>query len=120
MASLKSRGVTRFLDLNRANKRNIEEVEEDEEMMDDGTDEPALRRPRLEVHPDVDLDLADTPAPAAFPSQYALDPQTLLQDLPDDATELPSPREVPQEQPPSSVPVSGDQGHGEEQRTEGS
>ena len=120
VGSLKSRGVTRFLDLNRANKRNIEEVEEDEEMMDDGTDEPALRRPRLEVHPSDDVDMANMPAPAAPPSQYALAPQPLPQDLPDDATELPSPREVPQEQPPSSAPVSGDQGHGEDQRTEGS
>ena len=120
VASLKSRGVTRFLDLNRANKRNIEEVDEDEGMMDDGSDEPAPRRPRLEVHPGDDLDLPGMPAPAAPLSQYALVPQPQLEDLPDDATELPSPQEVPLEQPPSNAPVPGDQGHEVDLRTEGS
>ena len=122
LASLKSRGVTRFLDLNRANKRNIEEVDadEDEEMMDDGSDEPAPRRPRLEVHPGDDLDLPGMPAPAAPPSQYELAPQPQPEDLPDDATELPSPREIPQEQPPSNAPVPGDQANEVDLRTEGS
>ena len=40
---LKSRGVTRFLDLSRANKRNIEEVMSDEEEMGDGDDGQPLR-----------------------------------------------------------------------------
>ena len=46
---LKSRGVTRFLDLNRANKRNIEEVMSDEEeMCDDDDGQPPRHRPRLD------------------------------------------------------------------------
>ena len=46
---LKSRGVTRFLDLSRANKRNIEEVMSDEEEMGDGDDgQPLRHRPRLD------------------------------------------------------------------------
>ena len=49
VASLKSRGVTRFLDLDRFNKRNIDEVDQDEEAMDDGLSEPATRRPRLDL-----------------------------------------------------------------------
>eukprot|EP00434_Breviolum_minutum_P011390 symbB.v1.2.010051.t1/scaffold636.1/size252712/6 len=49
VASLKSRGVTRFLDLDRLNKRNIDEVDEDEEAMDEDLAEPAARRPRLDV-----------------------------------------------------------------------
>ena len=40
---LKSRGVARFLDLSRANKRNIEEVMSDEEEMGDGDDGQPLR-----------------------------------------------------------------------------
>ena len=40
---LKSRGVTRFLDLSRANKRNIKEVMSDEEEMGDGDDGQPLR-----------------------------------------------------------------------------
>ena len=35
VAELKSRGVTRFLDLNKANKRNYDEVSSDDEAMDD-------------------------------------------------------------------------------------
>ena len=49
VASLKSRGVTRFTDLSRLNKRNIDEVDDDEEAMDDGSDGPVARRPRLDV-----------------------------------------------------------------------
>ena len=49
VAELKSRGVTRFLDLNRVNKRSIEDVDEDEEA-DEGEDlgivEPPMRRRR--------------------------------------------------------------------------
>ena len=46
---LKSRGVTRFLDLSRANKRNIEEVMSDEEGMGDDDDgQPLRHRPRLD------------------------------------------------------------------------
>ena len=33
---LRSRGVTRFLDLSRVNRRNIDDIDDDEEAMDDG------------------------------------------------------------------------------------
>ena len=72
VAELKSRGVTRFLDLSRANKRNFDEVSSDEEGMDDdgGDGSPPRLRPRLEPftpaapspHPHaegLDLDLAE-------------------------------------------------------------
>ena len=45
---LKSRGVTRFLDLNRVNKRSYEEVQTDEEEFPDELG-PPLQRPRLNV-----------------------------------------------------------------------
>lgn len=50
---MKSRGVTRYLDLNRVNKQLIVDVEEDEEMMSDGSnvEQEAKRRP-------LDLSLA--------------------------------------------------------------
>lgn len=47
LRNLKSRGVTRFLDLSRANKRNIDDVESDEQEGDDGdsdAEEMAKRR----------------------------------------------------------------------------
>ena len=50
---LKSRGVTRFLDLNRVNKRQIDDVASDEEAdedMDFGSPEPPLRRLRTDGH----------------------------------------------------------------------
>eukprot|EP00435_Cladocopium_sp_Y103_P051490 s1436_g16.t1 len=67
IAGLKSRGVTRFLDLGRLNRRNIDDVEDDEEGMqddapgddgeDDGGDElPSVHR-RIDDHPGLDLDL---------------------------------------------------------------
>ncbi len=52
VADLKSRGVTRFLDLSRVNKRSIEDVDEDEEA-DEGDDlgviEPPMRRRRSDA-----------------------------------------------------------------------
>ena len=121
--SLKSRGVTRFLDLNRINKRNIDEVDEDEEAMDDGSDEPALRRPRLDIggsprdasdytpsfrpdEPPADLELPEVQLPT---SQYSNLP---LQDqlLDPDSTELPSPQELPStslEPPPAIQELPG-------------
>lgn len=53
---LKSRGVTRFLDLNRVNKRQIDDVASDEEAdedMDFGSPEPPLRRLRTDGHPEA-------------------------------------------------------------------
>lgn len=54
--SLKSRGITRFIDLQRANKRQIEEIQADEEEFneDDGPLEQPQQRPRLSVSPLVD------------------------------------------------------------------
>lgn len=52
LGDLKSRGVTRYLDLNKINKRSIDEVESDEEGMDDdgdATGPPAPQRPRLSI-----------------------------------------------------------------------
>ena len=46
VANLKSRGVTRFVDMKRANKRNVEEIQSDEEeLLDAG---PPRQRPRLD------------------------------------------------------------------------
>ena len=50
LQQLKSRGVTRFSDLTVLNKRNIQDVDTDEEIMDDldsDIDEPPLTRRRL-------------------------------------------------------------------------
>ena len=47
VSELKSRGVTRFVDLQRANKRHIEEVQSDEEELfddDDGAPGPPRQR----------------------------------------------------------------------------
>ena len=52
---LKSRGVTRYYDLRRVNRQQLEDVEEDEQYDDpdkplhDESDEPPRRRLRLEV-----------------------------------------------------------------------
>ena len=55
VSELKSRGVTRFVDLQRANKRHIEEVQSDEEELfdddDDGAPGPPRQRPRLDLSP---------------------------------------------------------------------
>ena len=52
VASLKSRGVTRFVDLNRVNKRNVEEIQSDEEEFPDAG--PPRQRPRLDPIPQLD------------------------------------------------------------------
>ena len=85
---LKSRGVTRYLDLERVNKRNIEDVDEDEEA--DGEEEigvipqPPLRRQRLEDSPsgalELDLDLGDDghlpePPDDTYSPSYAPEPE---------------------------------------------
>lgn len=64
VSELKSRGVTRFIDLNKLNKRRLEEVDTDEEGLDDD-DFPDLgpprRRPRLDIEMEVDQEeLPDT------------------------------------------------------------
>ena len=67
VGQLKSRGVTRYLDLERVNKRNIDDVDEDEEAEgeEDGDDvpQPPLRRQRLDdgvgQSGAVDLDFGD-------------------------------------------------------------
>ena len=46
---LKSRGVTRFIDLEKANKRQIEDIQSDDEAMDDDLDGPPRQRPRLDL-----------------------------------------------------------------------
>ena len=83
VAELKSRGVTRFLDLNKANKRNYDEVNSDDEAMDDdgGDGQPPRLRARLEPftpstpvpHAEgLDLELTDgieDPASPRAPSQ---------------------------------------------------
>ena len=122
VANLKSRGVTRFLDLSRANKRNIEEVDEDEEVLGDDLEGPAPQRPRLDLAPGLspqpadeneyspsvqpeappaDLDMPDVEVPPLVPARAAPFPS-----LPGDAVELPSPREFPEtEMPVPSQPA---------------
>ena len=59
LRSLKSRGVTRFLDLNKVNRQHIDDVEEDEQIFSDDDDgENAAKRRRL--------DLALGPAPPSI------------------------------------------------------
>lgn len=91
VASLKSRGVTRFTDLSRLNKRNIDEVEDDEEAMDDGSDEPALRRPRLDV--------GDRGGPPVGDDDSGYSPTT-PGDPPEEVLFPPSPAEPPGTLPP--------------------
>ena len=59
---LKSRGVTRFIDLERANKRQIEDIESDDEAMDDDLDGPPRQRPRLDL-PGVTGPMTPAPVP---------------------------------------------------------
>ena len=82
--SLKSRGVTRFVDLNQANKRRIDDVDEDEEAEegeDLGSFEPPLRRRRSDVEGQpsgaLDLDLGNdggTAEAAPYSPSIAPDP----------------------------------------------
>ena len=97
IGQLKSRGVTRYLDLERVNKRNIEDVDDDEEA--DGEEEigeipqPPVRRQRLgnerSGSMDFDLDLEFDDA----------DPRPTSQ-LPDDTY---SPSLAPAQEPPEDV-----------------
>ena len=95
IAGLKSRGVTRFLDLGRLNRRNIDDDEEgmQDDAPDDGEDgdggdpqEPPSTRRRTGDHPGVDLDLPPgdqpdldflpVPEPIADPPDLDLDLQS--------------------------------------------
>ena len=58
LRSLKSRGVTRFLDLNKVNHQHIDDVEEDEQIFFDDDGESSAKRRRL--------DLALGPAPPSI------------------------------------------------------
>ena len=122
---LKSRGVTRFLDLNRANKRNIEEVMSDEEEMGDDDDgQPPRHRPRLEPFTPstpgpaggLDLDLQPQPGdvPPGNPTEYTpttpADSATGLPALNDDEgdggdEQMPPPPTLPTHNPISTTPM---------------
>ncbi len=96
IGQLKSRGVTRYLDLERVNKRNIEDVDDDEEA--DGEEEigeipqPPVRRQRLgnerSGSMDLDLDLEfddDGPRPTSQPRDDTYSPSLApVQEPPDD------------------------------------
>ena len=85
IAGLKSRGVTRFLDLGRLNRRNIDDVDDDEEGMqddapydgDDGGDlqEPSPTRRRTDDHPGRDFMPVLPMEPTAEPTGLDLDLQ---------------------------------------------
>ena len=93
VSGLRSRGVTRFLDLSKVNRRNIDAVDV-EEAMDDELDlelEPPTTRRRTDDHPGLDLELPDgqtgldfAPGPSPLQSE----------DLPEDLRDLMSPRSV--------------------------
>ena len=112
---LKSRGVTRFLDLNRANKRNIEEVMSDEEEMGDGDDgQPLRHRPRLDPSTPaspgpadgLDLDLSpQTGDIEAIPTTPA-DSATGLPALDDDEDGGDAPMPPPPTLPTAARPIS--------------
>ena len=65
VVELKSRGVTRFIDLARANKRQIEDIQSDDEAMDDDLDGPPRQRPRLDL-PGVSGPRTPSPVPEPF------------------------------------------------------
>ena len=108
VADLKSRGVTRFLDLSRVNKRSIEDVDEDEEA-DEGDDlgviEPPMRRRRSDAgEPSsgaLDLDLGDD-GDLAVPEDYS--PSVAPADSPS-AVPTADPEAVPPAIPPAVLPA---------------
>eukprot|EP00438_Fugacium_kawagutii_P009740 Skav214264 [mRNA] locus=scaffold1877:74991:79319:+ [translate_table: standard] len=96
---LKSRGVTRFLDLERINKRQLDDMlTEDEAMDDDDNDgQPPRQRPRLQLVP---------PAPVAEPTPVPEPPSPLMSPLsnPGSVTPVPiTPADTPQMMSPSSM-----------------
>ena len=62
---LKSRGVTRFIDLDKANKRQIEDIQSDDEATDDDLDGPPRQRPRLDL-PGVTGPVTPAPVPESL------------------------------------------------------
>ena len=129
---LKSRGVTRYHDLNLLNKANIDDVNSDEELMDDDEDdavqEPPRERPRLTFGDDhsslglLDDDYSPSVAPAlpdSTPDLQEAEP-TLLQPPSDVIENIPVPESedehggppvepLPAPQPPMELdsPVGG-------------
>ena len=109
VAELKSRGVTRFLDLNRVNKRSIDDVDEDEEA-DEGEDlgivEPPMRRRRagdgepssgaLDLGNDGDIAEPEDYSPSIAPAD----------DLP--AVPTAAPQAVPPALPPAVLPAGNE------------
>ena len=104
MKELKSRGVTRYHDLNILNKASIDDVNTDEEFLEDDEEvqEPPRQRPRLTFDGDLpcpgllddDCDYSPTtvgaPDPGGVGNGLGLDEPTLLQPPVDVAT-LPVP-----------------------------
>ena len=109
VAELKSRGVTRFLDLNRVNKRSIDDVDDDEEA-DEGEDlgivEPPMRRRRAEDGEPASgaLDLGND-GDIAEPEDYS--PSIApAHDLP--AVPTAAPQAVPPALPPAVLPPANE------------
>ena len=129
LQSLKSRGVTRFLDLSRANKQDLLDVEEHEEEMspDEGPDQ---KRRRLDAAIDDSLedytpsepaeptDEVDTPGNPSFPAaapaastapeppEHPAVPEHLLPAVPEHLDEMSDQPEPSIEPEPPSVPAT--------------
>ena len=81
----KSRGVARFLDLNRLSHQHIDDIEEDEEAMSEGSIVPEAKRRRLELLPVPDVEYPPSEPDETMP-------------VPPDAT-LADPTQLPQQAP---------------------
>ena len=121
---LRSRGVTRFYDLQRTNRQNLADVEEDEHgegsTLDTESEHemaPPRQRPRLTMDPPIPA-AADVQAPAEpqaleAPQQptapNALDQGPVAEAfqeppaVPDDEDGLPLPSQEPREEPPAAT-----------------
>ena len=98
LQALKSRGVTRYVDLNKANKQDLLDVEEHEEelSLDEG---PELKRRRLAHQPDEEQDMEEyTPSepsePQGVPSFSAPQIET-DEPMPAALPSLPRPEDLP-------------------------
>ncbi len=103
---LKSRGVTRFIDLNRANKRQIDDVASDEEADEDmelASPEPPLRRMRTEV---PHAETPDSLPPSGLPIQQ---PVEIVDVPPDQASQADTEEYTPSVQPPPVDSLPADQ-----------
>jgi len=103
LRQMKSRGVTRYLDLNRVNEQLIVDVEEDEEMMSHGSnvEQEAKRRPLdLSLAPSVSYEssIADDDEVPVPPEPHAPGLRGVLAD-PIAANETGAPHEVPVPEP---------------------